>query len=243
MGQGYTHPTDPNWIQRTINTLFKQRFKKNSWSLTWHRPWQKWWHREDQPFPNLEGSATFYGSSCMLNSRWCNQLLQSLHSKPNPSSHWASRTSNLMFPQALSRSDCCLNIRVGEGKSDLGDKGGNPGGLWWVFMEWYVYIMHINIIYHVWYTSPCMYPLPLSLFPFIFQIFPKCFSLKSPSVPSKVCWCWVLPAHDFKVLLDEATNLLDTKVAPQSATGNPRETPVTRAHLFEGFFYLTTRIP
>lgn len=33
-----------------------------------------------------------------------------------------------------------------------------------------------------------MYPLLLSLFPFIFQIFPKCFSLKSPSVPSKVCW-------------------------------------------------------
>ena len=199
-------------------------------------PLKKWWHREDQPFSNLEGSATFYGSSCMLNSRWCNQLLQSLHSKPNPSSHWASRTSNLMFPQALSRSDCCLNIRVGEGKSDLGDKGGNPGGLWWVFMEWYVYIMHINIIYHVWYTSPCMYPLLLSLFPFIFQIFPKCFSLKSPSVPSKVCWV----VGSSLPMTSKYSSMKPPTSWTQKVHGKP---PVTRANLFEGFFYLTTRIP
>lgn len=175
----------------------------------------------------------------MLNSRWCNQLLQSLHSKPNPSSHWASRTSNLMFPQALSRSDCCLNIRVGEGKSDLGDKGGNPGGLWWVFMEWYVYIMHINIIYHVWYTSPCMYPLLLSLFPFIFQIFPKCFSLKSPSVPSKVCWV----VGSSLPMTSKYSSMKPPTFWTQSCHGKPTGNPGYPSRPFWRFFLLNHQDP
>ena len=167
----------------------------------------------------------------MLNSRWCNQLLQSLHSKPNPSPHWASRTSNLMFPQALSRSDCCLNIRLGEGKSDLGNKGGNPGGLWWVFMEWYVCTMHINIIYRMYYyTSPRLYPLLLST--------PSSKSSQNISVSSLQAslqrsvgslgppcpWLQSTPRWSHQPV--------GHKSSPTFCHGKP---PVTRADLFEGY--------
>ena len=96
--------------------------------------------------------------------------------------------------------------------------------------------------------SPCLYPLLLSIhLPNLPKIYRKIFRdrrFKRPFMPvNSSLGRWVLPAHDFKVLLDEATNLLDTKVAPQSATGNPRETPVTRANLFEGFFLLNHQDP
>lgn len=91
------------------------------------------------------------------------------------------------------------------------------------------------MIYVTMHVSTASFPLSLHL-----PNLPKMFQPQVSKRPFKgLLGRWVLPAHDFKVLLDEATNLLDTKVA----TGNPRETPVTRADLFEGFFYLTTRIP